>query len=538
MQTATIFRAAAVAALSCAALAACSGNGEREAGIEASLRAMPMGAHASSHHEGGEGHADYRQFRRADGMRIDLQLGLVNLVPVALEACPTVGAGVGRMLELLNPIGAAVAHAGHGGTPPAGAVNAVGEGNGMVDLGSLIAGPGRYCGVRVALQPGGGATAKHGGELDTGLDGVGINVAPCYYPDTVGVPDDAIDGISAHSCVQARAATQPRQITLPFSAPVTLDAEHRQLDLTVVLRYEEWFDGIDMTQLADSAAEQARLVDNVLAAMHVHSGDEQNLALAFAAEVNGDQALCGAVYDGVGSTAQDYELRDFRWYLSDLELRGNDGVAPVRLAPRADGTVHQQDGRNAALLGLVEGCDAPTPARTLALAGAAPVGDFDQLCFTLGVPADLNHSDIATAPTPLNSTAMAWSWLGGRKFVRVDGIGDADGVRQNFFVHLGSTGCTNGTGDPAAPPDGACAQPNRADICLDYTAIAEGGRIVADIAPVLAEADVGGNIAGAPGCMSGTTDPECLGILPRFGLDYTYNGEPIPRQDQQFLTVR
>lgn len=538
MQTNAMLRAALVAALSCAVLAACSGNGEREVGIEASLRATPMGSHTASHDGGGAGHADYRQFRRADGMRIDLQLGLVNLVPIALEACPTASAGVGRVLAMLNPMGAAVAHAGHGGSPPAGAVNAVAEGEGVVDLGALIAGPGSYCGLRVALQPGSAAAPKHGGELDTSLDGVAINVAPCYYPDTVGVPDTELDSISAHSCVQAKAAAQPRRITLPFSAPVTLDAEHRQLDLTVVLRYEEWFDGIDMTQLADAAAEQARLVDNILAAMHVHTGDEQNLALAFAAEVNGDQAMCGAAYEGVGSTAQDYELRDFRWYVSDLELRGNDGVAPVRLAPRADGTVHQQDGRNVALLGLVEGCDAPAPARTLALAGAAAAGDFDQLCFTLGVPADRNHGDIATAPTPLNSTAMAWSWLGGRKFVRVDGIGDADGARQNFFVHLGSTGCTNGTGDPTAPPDGACAQPNQAEICLDYTVIAEGGRIVADIAPVLADTDIGSDAAGAPGCMSGTTDPECLGIVPRFGLDFTYNGQPIPRQDQQFLTLR
>ncbi|MDD3763825.1 MAG: metallo-mystery pair system four-Cys motif protein [Nevskiales bacterium] len=526
-----------IAATTCAALlGACSGGGSRSAGFEADIKAITTAAQAESPTAAID---TTKTFRRADGMRIELELGLLNLAPVELVPCTTTASAIGSVLRALNPIGVAVAHSDHIGTPPAGPVNAA-EANGNVfDLGSIVAEPGRYCGLTVELTPEAATAAKHG-DLDTDLSGHAINVAPCYYPNTAGLSDADAAAATEHHCVQTRALTSFRHFTLPFAEPVELDDTHRHLDLTVVSRYEEWFDGIDMDALESDAVEQGRLIDNIVAAMHVLTGNEQNIALAFDIEVGGDQAMCNAVYQGIGTGAQqDYELSDFRFYVSDLRLQGNDGSTPISLATRANGTAYQDAAHNVALLGLAQGCGAPEVIRNLSVAGRAKQGDYDTLCFTLGVPFELNHQEVATAQTPLNVTAMAWSWLSGHKFLRVDGVGDADGVRQNFFLHLGSTGCTNGSAANGAPPDGPCGSPNLAEICVDFNAIRNGSHIVADIAPVLADVDIASNTPDtAAGCMSGNSDPECVPILPKLGLDFQYGGNTIPRQDQQLFTVQ
>ena len=45
-------------------------------------------------------------------------------------------------------------------------------------------------------------------------------------------------------------------------------------------------------------------------------------------------------------------------------------------------------------------------------------GHYTGLLFTVGVPFALDHVDAATAPAPLNFTAMNWVWQAGFKFIR------------------------------------------------------------------------------------------------------------------------
>lgn len=504
-------------------MAGCSSSGSSEEGIAVRMTALPLGK-AHPHAEAKHSAPSFHTFRRTDGMKIDLQLGLLNLVPVGLEPCAVPVAQ--RLLETLAPfapLGTAYAHAGHAGEPPAGAFSVLAvDGTG---LGSLSAMPGEYCGVVLELQPVATAQAKHGGELDTSLDGHAVSVSPCYYETTVGMSDADAEAVTAHSCLNppAKLGTQPRTFTVAFAEPVLLDAQNRSLDLRLIVRYEEWFDGVDLPTLASSSAEQSRVLDNIEGSLQALTGEQTLLNLAFDLRVDDAEVVCGATYDGLGVGAvQQARLEGLRFYASDFALEPTDGAAqPVALGVPADGTVFQDDSHGVALLGQVNGCDAAEPVVKRSLTGTAPAGDYARMCFTLGVPFALNHSDLATAPSPLNNSAMSWAWLSGRIGFRLDTVANPNGTPANYFVHLGSTGCSNGGAGHGTPPAEACTQPNRPRICLDYAGIAAGQPVVVDVANLLQDADIGVNTPStAPGCMSAPNDPECTTVLPRLGVGH------------------
>src|SRR5690606_25468578 len=62
-----------------------------------------------------------------------------------------------------------------------------------------------------------------------------------------------------------------------------------------------------------------------------------------------------------------------------------------------------------------------TPTNT-SVRGTVPPGSYVGLAFDVGVPAALNELDAASSetPSPLNLTAMYWSWTTGYKYLRVD----------------------------------------------------------------------------------------------------------------------
>ncbi|WP_371441460.1 MbnP family protein [Methylosinus sp. R-45379] len=61
------------------------------------------------------------------------------------------------------------------------------------------------------------------------------------------------------------------------------------------------------------------------------------------------------------------------------------------------------------------------------MTGGVPAGKYKGLVFTVGVPSlakdaqgndvALNHSNLATAPAPLDVQGMNWGWQAGRKFI-------------------------------------------------------------------------------------------------------------------------
>jgi uncharacterized repeat protein (TIGR04052 family) len=248
------------------------------------------------------------------------------------------------------------------------------------------------------------------------------------------------------------------------------------------------------------------------------------VTIQFEGRVGDEVFSCADTFTGVGSTAAEVRLIDFRLYIHDVRLRRTDGTeVPVEL--EQDGLWQYQD---LALLDFEDrsgGCANGTQEVNAAIRGTAPAGDYDGLSFKLGVPFALNHGDAASAPSPLNLTALFWNWNGGYKFLRADSVPVAGGAP--FNLHLGSTGCVD---DPNGGVS-SCERPNVADVVLSGFD-PRSAKVLVDYASVVADSDVSTNAGGPPGCMSGLTDPECSAIFGRLGIDIA-DGSVHP--DQQAL---
>jgi len=246
----------------------------------------------------------------------------------------------------------------------------------------------------------------------------------------------------------------------------------------------------------------------------------QRVAIEFAAVAGSAPVACGAPIGGLGTTGRAAQLTDLRFFVSDVRLLRRDGRAvAVRLA--ADSAFRVTRGRAAVTLIDLEngrgGCADGTRATNAFVRGTVPRGDYVGARWSVGVPAALNHSDATTAPAPLNSAAMAWSWQVGRKFTKIevsDPGGGAPWAARTFFVHLGSTGCS---GNPATGETASCSSSNRPRIVLRRFDAARQ-RVAVDLKALLAGVDVAANGGGAGGCMAGPTDPECGPIFRAFGL--------------------
>ena len=119
---------------------------------------------------------------------------------------------------------------------------------------------------------------------------------------------------------------------------------------------------------------------------------------------------------------------------------------------------------------------------------------------------------------------MAWSWQSGRKFAKLE-VTDPAGATgtwsaKTFNFHLGSTGCI---GNPVNGETTTCSAPNRMEVKLAAFNPATQ-KIALDLKTLLAGEDVTVNAAGAAGCMSGGTDPECDTVFSAMNLGWATDG--------------
>jgi len=242
------------------------------------------------------------------------------------------------------------------------------------------------------------------------------------------------------------------------------------------------------------------------------AGGGQRVSISFRAMVGTETFGCTKKFAGLGTQNTTVEFLDFRLFVHDVRLlKSGGGEEPVVL---------EQDGKwqyqNIALLDFEDksgSCANGTTDTNTMVHGNVPPGTYSGIKFRLGVPVALNHNDVATAPSPLNLSGLFWNWNGGYKFLRADTRTVVDSGAPNVFnLHLGSTDCTAQDGGTT------CGRPNRPEYTL---AGFDAGKnaVVFDYKALIAGNDLSSDTGGAPGCMSGTTDPECGPLFPKLGLD-------------------
>ncbi|RAL20003.1 metallo-mystery pair system four-Cys motif protein [Lujinxingia litoralis] len=240
---------------------------------------------------------------------------------------------------------------------------------------------------------------------------------------------------------------------------------------------------------------------------------EQDVTLRFAAQVGEEAFACGQSYQGLGTTATTFEPHDFRLYVSEIEVQHASGEWEA-LALEQDGRWQHE---NLALLDFEDAsgaCQNGTAELRDIVVGRAGEGELTGVRLTLGVPFELNHIDAATAPSPLNVTGMFWNWLGGYKFVRIEGA--TTGLTTGWQFHLGSTECEPAEGGGAT----ACARENRVTVTFEDISLSDDV-IVFDLAELVGQTNLDQKTENTPsGCMSGPNDPDCAAIFSVLGLPH------------------
>jgi uncharacterized repeat protein (TIGR04052 family) len=149
------------------------------------------------------------------------------------------------------------------------------------------------------------------------------------------------------------------------------------------------------------------------------SDPRPSVRLEFRPLVNGAPFVCGRSYVGVGSTAASVEVKDLRFYVSDVELVRMDGSL-VTLALEPDGAF-QTD--RIALLDFEDsacGSSVSSPLTHTTLVGRVDVNErYKGVRFRIGVPEDMNHLDLQKAAPPLDRPELWWSWTDGYVFARI-----------------------------------------------------------------------------------------------------------------------
>lgn len=256
----------------------------------------------------------------------------------------------------------------------------------------------------------------------------------------------------------------------------------------------------------------------------------RSVSIQFAGVAGTAPVSCSQPMAALGSSALQSELKDFRFYVSEVSLKRADGIF-VPLAMSIDEWQHESA---VALIDLEDGTGScagrGTDGVNASIRGTVPEGDYVGVRMTVGVPSTVNHSDTAASVAPLDSQAMAWSWQAGRKFVKIE-IAPAGGLTRPanpdatpptpetsspiFNMHLGSTGCT---GNPASGEIVDCTAPNRLELEFDSFNV-DTQQVLVDLQPLFLSSNVGVDLGGSFGCMSGKTDPECAAMFEALGLD-------------------
>jgi uncharacterized repeat protein (TIGR04052 family) len=268
-----------------------------------------------------------------------------------------------------------------------------------------------------------------------------------------------------------------------------------------------------------ASARAAITVAACLALLNGCAEDEANgdgltpITLRFAAKVGDAPFSCDGSFEGIGTTKSTLKPLDFRMYVHDVRLVRADG-SEAALSLEQDGQWQRDD---IAFLDFEDGggtCETGSPETRTEIRGEAPAGDYVGVKFILGIPAEDNHLDAATAPAPFNIPGMWWSWKGGYKFVRMDFITTANPA---YRFHLGATECEGTTTEGFS-----CLRANNIEIGLNGFD-PRASTVVFDVASFYSSSDLDlqrdPETDNVSGCMAFEGDPECPAVFTALGWD-------------------
>jgi uncharacterized repeat protein (TIGR04052 family) len=250
-------------------------------------------------------------------------------------------------------------------------------------------------------------------------------------------------------------------------------------------------------------------------------GSGERIEIPFTAKFGDKDFQCGATFSNIGSTRSTIRTSDLRFFVSNPRFVRSDGrEEPLFLDQDSMWQLNQS-----ALLDFEDGTsdcvNGDTP-RNTSIRGEGSIPENASFRFEIGLPLELNHVDAASAPSPLNRTALWWNWNLGFRFFVFEFV--SRGLPKGFLVHLGSTGCQGNEGGGIKE----CESPNRPTITLPgFTA---GDKVNFNLAKLVESTNVDFNQKdSAPGCMSFPGDTDCTGIFSKFGLGF--GSSPAAPQD-------
>ncbi|PCC73958.1 AZL_007920/MXAN_0976 family protein [Nannocystis exedens] len=266
---------------------------------------------------------------------------------------------------------------------------------------------------------------------------------------------------------------------------------------------------------------------------------DEPVEIVFEGRVGGEPFACGRSYSGLGTDDATATPQDFRFYVHDVRLVTAEGEEhPVTIE---DDGVFQ--GGGVALIDFEDGtgsCANGTPELNTTIKGVVAAQprhgggahDFVALRFKIGVPEELNHTDLTQAPAPLNDTTMSWSWNYGHIFFTAWGVVEGD-APSTVGLHVGSIGCE---GDAMAGEIVSCANSNRPEIVLDGF-VAGTGKVSVDWGAVFGDLTLATpsteceEMDGKTVCACHSFGPEalCSSMFGPLGLDWT-NGDSTASQ--------
>lgn len=246
--------------------------------------------------------------------------------------------------------------------------------------------------------------------------------------------------------------------------------------------------------------------------------------VTFAPLVAGAPFSCTQTYPSIGTSHTTMTPIDLRMYVHDVQLvRASGQMVPLALKP--DGVWQDTD---IALLDFEDGtgsCMTNSPQTNFSVVGtAAEHSDYQGVQFTMGIPADHDHLNAATAMAPLNEPAMWWSWVGGYRYLRFEA---ATTVNPTWFFHLGAEACSGASNTAIT-----CKYPDLTTITLSGFN-PKTNKVAFDLATLFADSNLDAQpdpmITTVTGCMSDSGNPQCMPLFAKLGLTFESN-DPGPAQ--------